>query len=416
VDLNCGPLYKTNLYSQLKAGAVSEEDVDRASARVIRTMIKLGLLDPMDQQPLTRIGPEVVDSAASREVALSAAAESLVLLKNKDSTLPLWSGARVAFIGPHANATQSLLSNYHGVNILVDSNSPLQVAEARGLHVSYSLGCRICDYPYGQNPGFPNLPCPPGHDQDTSMIPHAKRVAAEADVAVVFVGLDQTSEAENFDRNNLELPGVQEQLLQEVMKVQENTVVVLVHGGPLAIHSAMRHASAVLDAFYPGELGGAAIVDALFGNTNPSGRLPYTMYRSDFIARDIRQTDLSANHGITHMWFEGEVLLPFGHGLSYTRFAMQWSDAIVDKTTTSALRQGALTFGVNITNVGERAGAVSALGFVSLDGFRHHSWGALLPPLLCPPVPRTQQQHATHRSTAPQYNEHQHSTHTRGGS
>mmetsp|Transcript_60952 Transcript_60952/g.132374 ORF Transcript_60952/g.132374 Transcript_60952/m.132374 type:complete len:284 (+) Transcript_60952:591-1442(+) len=207
------------------------------------------------------------------------------------------------------------------------------------------------------------------------MIPHAKRVAAEADVAVVFVGLDQTSEAENFDRNNLELPGVQEQLLQEVMKVQENTVVVLVHGGPLAIHSAMRHASAVLDAFYPGELGGAAIVDALFGNTNPSGRLPYTMYRSDFIARDIRQTDLSANHGITHMWFEGEVLLPFGHGLSYTRFAMEWSDAIVDKTTTSALRQGALTFGVNITNVGERAGAVSALGFVSLDGFRHHSWG-----------------------------------------
>ena len=100
-----------------------------------------------------KIGPEVVDSNASRAIALQAARESLVLLKNDGNILPLTSTMRVAFIGPHANSTEALLSNYHGENHLVRTNSPLAAAESRGINVTYHYGCNICDFPYGKNPG-----------------------------------------------------------------------------------------------------------------------------------------------------------------------------------------------------------------------------------------------------------------------
>ena len=138
IDYNCGSLYKTNLFNMLQAGAVTKADVDQAVKRVYKTMILLGMLDPMEGQPLVHLGPEVVDSSESRAVALRAAHESLVLLKNDGGLLPLSKGAKIAFIGPHANSTQSLLSNYHGDNRLVNTNSPYAAAVAQGLHVSLS--------------------------------------------------------------------------------------------------------------------------------------------------------------------------------------------------------------------------------------------------------------------------------------
>lgn len=316
IDYNCGALYKTNLYSSLQRGAVSDADVDTAFGRILTTQIELGMLDPMEDQPYVRIGPESVDSNASRAVALRAAHESLVLLKNDNRLLPFRRGTRVAFIGPHANSTTALLSNYYGQNTLVNTNSPLQAAVREGHDVTYHYGCNICDYPYGTSPGFPNLPCPTDHADERRGIGEAASVAMVAEAAVIFVGLDQTSEAENFDRQSIALPDNQAALISAVLRVQPNTVVVLIHGGPVSSPLLKHGVPAVIDAFYPGELGGPAIVDTLFGRYVPAGKLPATVYHDNFTSRDIRITDLRANGGITHRWFTGPVLYHFGHGLS----------------------------------------------------------------------------------------------------
>ena len=278
--------------------------------------MRLGLLDPSTSTPYAQLGAESVDSAAHRALALTAARESIVLLKNARGLLPLRAGARIAFLGPHANSTQALLSNYHGDNVLVNSHSPLAVALARGLGVTYARGCNICDVVPG---GFPNMPCTKA--DDTSGIAAAAAAAAAADVAVLFVGSDQTTEAENFDRNGLGLAGVQEQLVEAVLAAQPATVVVFISGGIVSSPTAMAGAGAALQAHYGGELGGDAIVDALTGAFSPAGKLPLTMYYNNITARDIRDVDLASAGGITHAWFDGPVLLPFGWGLSFTSFS-----------------------------------------------------------------------------------------------
>ena len=173
---------------------------------------------------VTEIGPALVDSADGRKLALRAASESLVLLKNVKGFLPLDGNkgrlaarkAKVAFIGPHINSTQDLLSapQYHGSNTLVESHSPIAVALRRGWNVSYAKGVNICDWvPLG----YPNMPCTIGKDgkagpmppPNTSGIPAAVEVAKAADVAILFLGSDQTTEAENFDREGLGLVGAQ---------------------------------------------------------------------------------------------------------------------------------------------------------------------------------------------------------------
>lgn len=244
--------------------------------------------------------------------------------------------ARVAFLGPHFNTTQDLLSapQYHGANTLVNTHSMVQVAQRRGWDVTSAKGCNICDW---VPPGYPNQPCSRGSDgkdpnpmppPDTSGIADAVAKAKAADVAVVFLGADQTTEAENFDRRDLGLVGAQEELLQAVAAVQPNTVVVLIHGGPIAVEAAVANpnVTAILDAFQPGELGADAVLDALEGVIAPAGAMPYTSYYKNFTARDIREVDLRSGRGLTYWWHQDPVLFPFGWGMHYTTFAFAWSD------------------------------------------------------------------------------------------
>ena len=323
-DVNCGPFYKVWLGGLLANGTVPRALVQAAVARLYTSAVLLGVLDPLAAQPYAALGRESIDTAAHRALALEAAEASLVLLKNEGALLPLARGARLAFLGPHANSSQALLSNYHGDNVLVDSNTPLLEAQRQGLSVAYARGCNICD---AVPAGFPNMPCT--RAGDASGIPAAVAAAAAADVAVLFLGLDQTSEAENFDRGSLALPGAQEALALAVLAAQPRTVVVLISGGLVSSPALLHAAPALLQAHYGGELGGVAIVRALLGQANPAGKLPLTMYYNNITDRDIRDVDLASAGGITHSYFAGPVLLPFGHGLSYTTFSFsaEWGSS-----------------------------------------------------------------------------------------
>ena len=189
-DVDCGPFNRMWLAGLVANSSVPQASVDKAVSRLYATAFRLGLLDPGIPQPYTTVPPWTVDSQQHRDLALSAARSSVVLLKNADNALPLAAGIRVAFIGPHANATRAFLSNYAGDNTLVDSHSPLLVARRRGIDVTYARGCNICD---STPNGFPNMPCT--NASDTSGFAEAASVAGAADVAVVFVGSDQTTEA-----------------------------------------------------------------------------------------------------------------------------------------------------------------------------------------------------------------------------
>ena len=383
VDYNCGALYRTNLLKAVKQGAVNESDIDRAAARLLSMQFKLGMLDPASEQPLMSLGAESVDNAESRALSRTAATEGFVLLQNEGgtaATLPLKKiGSKFAFIGPHANATQAFLSNYHGVNTLVNSHSPLAAAIARGMSVTYARGCNICDE---QPDGFPNAPC--RKSGDTSGIAKAVQIAAAADVAILFLGNDQTTEAESFDRLNLTLPGAQQTLFDAVVAAQPNVVVVLVNGGPLATPKIKEKAKAVVEAFYPGQLGGEAILDALLGDTNAWGRLPFTIYYHNFTKRDIRDVDLAHDSGVTYQYFRGPTLWPFGFGLSLTTFSYKWSNNHRSSSpprvlSTTAIAAGKMMatpttphepYSVRVTNTGKRAGDCVVLAFVVAEGVR----------------------------------------------
>lgn len=166
------------------------------------------------------------------------------------------------------------------------------------------------------------------------------------------------------------------QLVQAVCSANPQCVVVLINGGPLSIEWIQQHVPAVLEAFYPGELGGEAIADVIFGLYNPSGRLPVTVYPSAFVQRSVFNMDLRDDGGVTYQWYDnkfGRPLWHFGHGLSYTRW--HYTSASTDENpphtfSTAALAQGRAStpsFSVKVTNSGARDGSVSVLGFVMSD-------------------------------------------------
>jgi beta-D-xylosidase 4 len=386
-DVNCGPFYNIWLNYLVNNGSVAESLVDAAVTRVYTTAAKLGLMDPSAGQIYPNLPPSTVDSPEHRALALKAAQESIVLLKNDPvgtagaPLLPLknlGAGLKLAFIGPHANSTQDFLANYHGSNTLVNSHSPLMVAQSRGLDVTFAQGCNICDT---VPPGFPNMPCTVA--SNVSGIPAAVAAAAAADVAILFVGSDQTTEAENFDRDTITLAGVQETLVLAVIAAQPNTIVVFINGGVVSSPNTVAKASSIVEAFYGGELAADAILDVLTGVVSPAGRLPLTLYYPNITTRDIRNMDLAADGGITHMYFQGPVLYPFGWGLSYTSF--ETSSPVVHLTQTlrsselqklaadaSSLEEtiGSLdtivgSVEVTVRNSGERASDYVLLGFVS---------------------------------------------------
>jgi beta-glucosidase len=179
---------------------------------------------------------------------------------------------------------------------------------------------------------------------------NAVNIASKSDVAVVFVGTDLSIANEGHDRSDINLPGIQEDLIRAVYRANPNTIVVLINGSPVAINWTQRNVPAILEAWYPGQAGGTAIADVLFGDYNPGGKLPVTFYAS--ITQLPSFDDYDIRKGRTYMYFAGQPLYPFGHGLSYTEFS--YSNLQIDPNQISP--DGEVCVSVDIQNVGGREG------------------------------------------------------------
>ena len=211
---------------------------------------------------------------------------------------------------------------------------------------------------------------------DPTAIARAAELARKSDVAVLFLGTNLKVEAEGRDRRDLNLPGAQEQLMEAVYAANPKTVLVLMNAGPLAVTWANDHLPAILDAWYPGEAGGTAIAQVLLGEYTPGGHLPYTVYASlDGVPP---QNEYDVSKGFTYLYFKGVPLYPFGHGLSYTKFA--YSNLKLSQNRMIATGQIDVSF--DLQNTGSRAGSEVAQMYVhqeksnvvqpikSLRGFR----------------------------------------------
>jgi beta-glucosidase len=350
-DLECGCTYGIPCdYGQLgeavARGLLTEADLDRSVKRLFMARFRLGMFDPAEQVPYAQIPFSVVDSPEHRELALEVARQSLVLLKNQDQRLPLDKAKlkSIAVIGPNAAETLVLSGNYMGtpaepVSVL-DGIRALAAPETK---VNYARGCELI-----------------GYDQDG--FAEAIQAAQQSDVAVVVLGLSQLLEGEQDaeeglapgvhsqgDRTSIDLPIVQEQLLRAIQATGTPVILVLINGSALAVNWADEHVPAILEAWYPGQAGGTAIAEAIFGLTNPGGRLPVTFYRATSDLPPVDDYDMKQR---TYRYFTGQPLYAFGFGLSYTTFAyrnLQIAPAEVKPGE-------AVTAQVEVENTGERLG------------------------------------------------------------
>ncbi|HKQ54047.1 MAG TPA: glycoside hydrolase family 3 C-terminal domain-containing protein [Pyrinomonadaceae bacterium] len=478
-DLSCGGEYRS-LVKAVKEGLITEREIDVSLRRLMTTRFRLGMFDPPEMVPFSRITLAENDSPAHRRLALQAARESIVLLKNENQTLPFSKELKtVAVIGPNADAPGVLLGNYNGQPS--SSTTPLQGIRDKmspNARVIYALGSTLTGEEIAPVPaaGFrgeyfdnkelkdepvltreneqvnfdwdrgrvaPRLPydnfsarwtgkfvptesgtyqlgataddgvrvyldgkllvdnwtnsapySPPrtatkevkleaGRAYDVrleyydntgpavvkfvwsfprlreKLVEEAVAAARQSDAVVLVLGIAPSLEGEEMkvlvkgfrggDRTDLSLPAAQEELLKAVTGTGKPVALVLMSGSALAVNWANENVPAILEAWYPGEEGGAAVADVLFGDYNPAGRLPVTFYKS---ADDLPPFTEYGMRGRTYRYFKNDPLYPFGHGLSYTRFVYGEM-----KMSATSIRAGAsVRVSVDVTNYGQRAG------------------------------------------------------------
>lgn len=332
-------------------GLIAMADLDRAVRNQLRVKFRLGFFDPPHDVPSC----DVIECAAHRKLALDAARRGIVLLKNAGNILPLnfASLGSVAVIGPNADSREVLMGNYFGTptrtvtlleGILAEAGDSCRVIYARGCE-PVSARTEACA-------------------EDFDRIAEAVGAAERADVAILCLGLNPLIEGEAGDAFNseaagdkidLELPGVQKLLLERVAATGTPVVLVAVSGSALALPEEL--ASGVIECFYPGAEGGTALAEVLSGRVNPSGRLPVTFYRS---AADLPPFDDYAMAGRTYRFFAGEVLHPFGFGLSYTTWSFR-EFSVPERGKVG----GAVNVELTVENTGDRAGETVVQVYVS---------------------------------------------------
>jgi len=335
-------LFNKNGASLLKEGKVSQSTIDEAVRRILRIKFRLGLFDhPYADEARER---SVVFSSENVAAARQIAARSMVLLKNDRDTLPInKSVGSIAVIGPLVDSHKDMIGAWSGDGKAADAVTLLQGIKSKvgsAVKINYAQGCEIT----GDN---------------TSGFDEAVRVAKDSDVAILALGESAEMSGEASSRSSLDLPGRQLDLLKAVQATGKPVVVVLMNGRPLTINWIAQNSPAILEAWFAGTQAGNAIADVLFGDVNPGGKLPVTFPRS------VGQVPLYYNHKSTgrppdpnskwnskYLDIDWTPLFPFGHGLSYTQFAI----SNLQLSARTIRPDGTLTVSVDVQNTGSRAG------------------------------------------------------------
>lgn len=346
-DLNCGNLFHF-LTQAVENGMVDEKRLNEAVENLFMARMKLGVLDKKEENPFDKIPYTVVDSEEMRKLNREVARRSVVLLKNENHILPLDKKKlhTIGVIGPNADSRKALVGNYEGTSsryITVLEGIEDYVGE--NVRVLYSEGCHL----YRDRTS--NLAME--HDRDSEV----RAVCEASDVVIAVVGLDATLEGEegdtgneygSGDKPNLNLPGLQPDIIRIAKESGKPVIVVLLAGSAMALSWEDEHVDAILNGFYPGAQGGAAIAEILFGGANPEGKLPITFYQT---TEELPEFTDYAMKGRTYRYMENEALYPFGYGLSYTTYAYGNLECVKPFDA-----QDGITLQVTVTNTGDREG------------------------------------------------------------
>jgi len=314
-NLCCGGDYNA-LVMAVQKGLVGETDIDEALYYTLWTRFKLGMFDPAEKVPYTKYTIKDNDTPEHGRVALEVARQSLVLLKN-EGILPLDRSKykRIAVIGPNGDCKSMLEGNYHG-----SASHPVSILDGikqvagPNIEVTFALG----------SPNTTNRRTAAWSQQDNTtnrpldeLKAEALEHAEKADLIIYVGGLTPAQEGEGFDRDSIELPEVQEELIQALHASGKPMVMINCSGSAIALLWESENLPAILQVWYPGQEGGRAVAEVLFGDVNPSGHLPLTFYRATSDLPDFKDYSMKNR---TYRYFSGKPLYAFGHGLSYTKF------------------------------------------------------------------------------------------------
>lgn len=329
-------IYPAHLANQVKEGNVSEKTIDESVARVLRVKFQLGLFDnpytPVEEREKRYLLPEY------RKAAYQSAVESMVLLKNDDKALPITNKIKnVALIGPLVKAKNDLMGGWSArgrAEDVIDIEEGLRKAAPKGMKIKYAQGCDI-------------------NSDKTDRFAEAMEIARNSDIVILCVGESRGMSGENTSRSSLSLPGVQEQLIDEIAKTGKPVVLLVTSGRAISFHKIEPKVKSILMTWHLGTEAGNAIAALLFGNENPSGRLSITLPRTE------GQIPIYYNmrsRGRRHQGFYQDIstdpMYWFGHGLSYTSY--DYTDFKVSHNEFTASDN--LTVSVNVRNTGEKTG------------------------------------------------------------
>ncbi len=335
-DLGCDHIY-SEIPEAIARGLITEADVDRSLERTLLTRFKLGMFDPPEDVPFASISMDVVGCEEHRQLAYHTATEAVVLLKNKDSILPIKPSTKKIFVtGPTAASMEVLLGNYYGFNDrMITLLEGIAGRVPEGMGMEYTSGAMLKHAREIKNTWAPGM-------------------AQSADIAIVCAGISSFLEGEegesllspqNGDRESISLPQSQVNYIRELAITGTRIVLVLTGGSPIALGEVETMVDAILFVWYPGMEGGRAVADALFGDVAPAGKLPITFPKS---LDQVPAFDDYSMNGRTYRYMTEEPLYPFGFGLSYSRF--EFSELQLDQPTLAL--GDSLHVGLTLTNCG----------------------------------------------------------------
>ena len=353
LDLGHDTIYPKYLGPAINQKLVTLDSIKEAVTRSFYLRMRVGDFDPPSMVPYQFIDKSHLNTPMNQELNLEVTRQSIVLLKNLKGGLPLKMDSlkKITVIGPNANASETLLSNYEGIppKIVSVLEGIENAVKGKSITVNYASGCS-------------DVQCEVTYNFDDAL-----KAAQGSDVIIAVMGLDGSVEGEGHDRYHgvceerdvdiLALPGCQEELLDRLSTLHIHIVLVLINGGPVTVPSLFENTAIVgaLEAFYPGALGGTAVADVLFGEYNPGGRMPVTTYSSGKeLPPDVDYTMHGAigKFGRTYRYYRGEPSIPFGYGLSYTEF--KYSNLVV---TPSTIKQcDSIKVSASVQNTGDVLG------------------------------------------------------------